>query len=74
MKIISTGRTKYPDIYLDSVDVVWGDALFMITLVLSEWIEMDALDMLLCLNFLSQSLQNSTNYFPCFRNVALIEV
>lgn len=72
--MISTGRAKYPDIYLDSADVGLRDVLFMITLVLSGQIEMDALDMLLCLNFLSQSLQNSANNIPCFRNAALIEI
>jgi len=35
MKTISTGRTKYSDIYLDSADVVLSDVLFMITLDLS---------------------------------------
>lgn len=32
--MISTGRTKYPDIHLGSANVVLGDVLFMITLVL----------------------------------------
>lgn len=34
--MISTMRTKYPDIHLGSADVVVGDVLFMVTLVLAE--------------------------------------
>lgn len=33
--LISAGRTKYSDIYLESADGDWGDVLFMIILVLS---------------------------------------